>query len=97
MLHSLTQVLEFCLLAGASIFPLVDQFAVIPMFLVITEGVPQRERCDPHRRSERMTAQIRIQLAGATERGEEFLENEAILVPKVIPIDEFDADLAPAL
>jgi multiple antibiotic resistance protein len=44
MPHSLTQVLEFCLLAGTSIFFLVDPFAVIPMFLVITEGVPQRER-----------------------------------------------------
>src|ERR1700756_232014 len=44
MPHSITQVLEFCLLAGTSIFFLVDPFAVIPMFLVITEGVPQRER-----------------------------------------------------
>lgn len=41
---SLTQVLEFCLLAGTSIFFLVDPFAVIPMFIVITEDVPQADR-----------------------------------------------------
>lgn len=44
MPDSLTQVLEFCLLAGTSIFFLVDPFAVIPMFIVITEDVPQADR-----------------------------------------------------
>jgi multiple antibiotic resistance protein len=44
MPHSLTQVLEFCLLAGTSILFLVDPFAVIPMFLAITDGMPTPER-----------------------------------------------------
>jgi multiple antibiotic resistance protein len=44
MPHSLTQVFEFCLLAGTSIMFLVDPFAVIPMFLAITDGMPTPER-----------------------------------------------------
>ncbi len=44
MPHSLTKVFEFCLLAGTSILFLVDPFAVIPMFLVITDGMPTPER-----------------------------------------------------
>lgn len=44
MTHSLTQVFEFSLLAATSIFFLVNPFAVIPMFLAITEDVPQPER-----------------------------------------------------
>jgi multiple antibiotic resistance protein len=41
---SLTKVFEFCLLAGTSILFLVDPFAVIPMFLAITDGMPTPER-----------------------------------------------------
>jgi multiple antibiotic resistance protein len=44
MPHSLTKILEFCLLAGTSLFFLVNPFSVIPMFLAITEGMPQPER-----------------------------------------------------
>jgi multiple antibiotic resistance protein len=41
---SLTQVLEFALLAVTSIFFLVDPFTVIPLFLTITSDSPPQER-----------------------------------------------------
>ena len=44
MPQSLTKILEFCLLAGTSLFFLVNPFSVIPMFLAITEGMPQPQR-----------------------------------------------------
>jgi multiple antibiotic resistance protein len=44
MPQSLTKILEFCLLAATSLFFLVNPFSVIPMFLAITEGMPQPER-----------------------------------------------------
>jgi multiple antibiotic resistance protein len=46
-----TTVLEFALLAVTSIFFLVDPFAVIPMFLAITQGSPEPERRQMARRS----------------------------------------------
>lgn len=51
MPHSLTTVLEFALLALTSVFFLVDPFAVIPMFLAITQDSPGRERRQMARRS----------------------------------------------
>jgi multiple antibiotic resistance protein len=44
MPHSLTQFLEFALLALTSIFFLVDPFAVIPLFLAMTTDSPHSER-----------------------------------------------------
>jgi multiple antibiotic resistance protein len=44
MSPTLTAVLEFALLALTSVFFLVDPFAVIPLFLAITEGSPDSER-----------------------------------------------------
>ena len=51
MSHTLTSVLEFALLALTSVFFLVDPFAVIPVFLAITEGSPDSERRMMARRS----------------------------------------------
>ncbi|MGB0034546.1 MAG: MarC family protein [Candidatus Acidiferrales bacterium] len=51
MPHSLTAGLEFALLALTSVFFLVDPFAVIPMFLAITQDSPKRERRQMARRS----------------------------------------------
>lgn len=48
---SVTQVLEFALLAATSVFFLVDPFAVIPLFLAITDDSPPKERRDMARRS----------------------------------------------
>lgn len=47
----ITQVLEFTLLAGTSVFFLVDPFAVIPMFLAITADAPEAVRSAMARRS----------------------------------------------
>src|ERR1700719_2731817 len=41
---SVTHVLEFALLAGTSIFFLVDPFTVIPLFLAVTSDSPPQER-----------------------------------------------------
>ena len=41
---SVTQVLEFALLAATSIFFLVDPFTVIPLFLAVTSDSPPQER-----------------------------------------------------
>jgi multiple antibiotic resistance protein len=49
--HSVTQILEFVLLAVTSVFFLVDPFAVIPMFLAITADSPESERRQMARRS----------------------------------------------
>jgi len=51
MSHTLTSALEFALLALTSVFFLVDPFAVIPVFLAITEGSPDSERRMMARRS----------------------------------------------
>src|SRR5271156_4939194 len=51
MSSTVTQVLEFALLALTSVFFLVDPFAVIPMFLAITVESPQTERREMARRS----------------------------------------------
>src|ERR1700719_402287 len=51
MSHTLTSVLEFALLALTSVFFLVDPFAVIPVFLAITEGSSDSERRMMARRS----------------------------------------------
>ena len=51
MPHSVTQVLEFALLALTSVFFLVDPFAVIPLFLAITVNTPSSERSEMARRS----------------------------------------------
>ncbi|MGH9747433.1 MAG: MarC family protein [Candidatus Acidiferrales bacterium] len=48
---SVTQVLEFSLLAATSIFFLVDPFTVIPLFLAITADSPPQERRFMARRS----------------------------------------------
>lgn len=48
---NVTIVLEFALLAVTSIFFLVDPFAVIPMFLAITQDSPEAERRQMARRS----------------------------------------------
>lgn len=48
---SVTQVLEFALLAATSIFFLVDPFTVIPLFLAITVDSPPKERRWMARRS----------------------------------------------
>jgi multiple antibiotic resistance protein len=51
-MHStITQILEFALLAVTSVFFLVDPFAVIPMFLAITVDSPETERRQMARRS----------------------------------------------
>lgn len=49
--QSARQILEFALLAMTSVFFLVDPFAVIPMFLAMTDGSPQTERREMARRS----------------------------------------------
>lgn len=51
MPHSITEVLEFFLLAATSIFFLVDPFAVIPLFLAISGDSPHAERRQMARRS----------------------------------------------
>jgi multiple antibiotic resistance protein len=48
---TVTQILEFALIAVASVFFLVDPFAVIPMFLAITVDSPETERRQMARRS----------------------------------------------
>jgi multiple antibiotic resistance protein len=51
MNSTVTEILEFALLAVTSVFFLVDPFAVIPMFLAITDAAPPAERRQMARRS----------------------------------------------
>jgi multiple antibiotic resistance protein len=48
---SLKEILEFALLAVTSVFFLVDPFAVIPLFLAVTESSPEVERRQVARRA----------------------------------------------
>ena len=51
MPHTLTNVLQFALLALTSVFSLVDPFTAIPMFLLLTHDSPEAERRQSARRS----------------------------------------------